>query len=530
MMKKTILLYWILLSGLLICQSFDVQRYSLEVDLYKNFLSPFPHSFNAIEEITFTALNEIESIKLDASNKSILINKIYLDGKSFSHGNDTLTIRLKSKINKGKEFKIGINYSHKNVDDQTLFVKEGMLFTMNAPESAHNWFPCVDKPSDKALFSIKAKTPANVLLASNGLLVDSVQIADTIFYKWQTNFPVATYLINITAKINYKLDIDNCNSIPVRYYWNENEDQNSLKRIKKILPAMLDYYTTLFGNYPFEKIGFATLDEQFSFGGMENQTIISLCPNCWDEVLIAHEFSHEWFGNMITPASWADIWLNEGFATYCEGLWLEKNYGKDAYNYFINYSAERYFSEQNKFPVYNPEWSNYTPAKDSLYNGAIIYSKAALIIHTLRNVIGDSLFFKAIKDYLSDKNLMYKNASSQDLIAKINKAADKDMQWFFDQWLKTKYHPVYNFYSAITKDDNGKWNVEFTISQTNEDDILFIMPVEIGIIFSDRSKNVTTVFNNKSDQNFKFLFDKQPEEVLFDPSNKIPIKRITNKN
>ena len=84
MMKKTILLYWILLSGLLICQSFDVQRYSLEVDLYKNFLSPFPHSFNAIEEITFTALNEIESIKLDASNKSILINKIYLDGKSFS--------------------------------------------------------------------------------------------------------------------------------------------------------------------------------------------------------------------------------------------------------------------------------------------------------------------------------------------------------------------------------------------------------------------------------------------------------------
>ena len=82
-------------------------------------------------------------------------------------------------------------------------------------------------------------------------------------------------------------------------------------------------YSELFGEHPFEKNGFATLNNQFVWGGMENQTLTSLCPNCWDEGLISHEFAHQWFGDMITCATWADIWLNEGFATYTEALWLE---------------------------------------------------------------------------------------------------------------------------------------------------------------------------------------------------------------
>jgi aminopeptidase N len=519
----------ITLSSIIYPQQFDIQHYSLNLNLYNNFLSSYPHSFAGYEEITIKARKDLNSIKINASNKSIDIDKVSIDAERFAHSNDTLTIYLKRKVRSGEKFEVGINYTHKDVEDGAFFVKDGMLFTMNAPEGARNWFPCYDHPSDKATSSISVKTPKNVLLASNGILKDSTQIADTIFYKWQSDFPIATYLINITGKVDYNLDIAHWNDIPIRFYWNSGENKSNLKKMVFTVPKILDYYSTLFGKFPFKKEGLATLNNLFIFGGMENQTIISLCPDCWNEEVIAHELSHEWFGNLISPKSWSDIWLNEGFATYCEGLWYEKSYGKDVYNNYIKLNAQRYFSANKFFPIYLPEWSKKTPPIDSLYNGSIIYAKAADVIHTLRCMLGDSVFFKALNSYATNPKLKYANASTSDFIQVVNQVAGKNLNWFFDEWLKYPKHPVYDVNYSIAKIDSEKWKFDILIHQENLNDFVFKMPIEMEIMFNDGTTKSEMIENDKQNQIFTFVLSKKPSGMLFDKFEKIPLKQVSIK-
>ncbi|MBK7380205.1 MAG: hypothetical protein IPJ03_14645 [Ignavibacteriales bacterium] len=149
---------------------------------------------------------------------------------------------------------------------------------------------------------------------------------------------IATYLFVISGKVNYNLDLvywhklSNPNdSIPLRFYWNQGENHSSVLQMEQVTLEMTDHYSTLFGEHPFEKNGFATLNSSFPWGGMENQTLTSLCPGCWSEGLISHEYAHQWFGDMITCATWANIWLNEGFATYSEALWIEHTSGYSSY-------------------------------------------------------------------------------------------------------------------------------------------------------------------------------------------------------
>ena len=358
------------------------------------------------------------------------------------------------------------------------------------------------------------------------MLTDSTQVADTIFYKWESKYPIATYLINLTGKVNYNLDIINWNNIPIRYYWNNGERQIELNQIKTIVPDLLNFYSKLFGNFPFEKVGFATLNNLFTYGGMENQTIISLCPNCWKEDLIAHELSHEWFGNLISPKTWSDIWLNEGFATYCEGLWYENNYGKNAYNYYIKLKAQEYFSTNVFFPIYDSLWSVKTPSIDTLYNGSIIYAKAACIIHTLRNVLGDSVFFKSLYSYTNNPELKYANASTDDFIETVNKESGKKLNWFFDEWLKNPKHPVYNVNYSTTEIDASKWQFDIVINQENLNDFIFKMPIEVEILFKDGTSETKVIENNSQNQNFSFVFTKKPVGMQFDKLNKIPLKEV----
>lgn len=525
-MKRLISVIIFFINIQIFSQSFDIQNYSLELNLYNNFISPYPHSFEGKETITLRTLKNIDKIILNASSKSLMIDSVIGKKITFKHQNDSLILKSDRILRKGKVISFQIFYHHRDVIDESFFVKSGMVFTMNAPEGARNWFPCFDHPSDKATFSIKVKTPYNVLLASNGILKDSVQIADTIFYKWETNFPIATYLINITAKVNYKLDIGEWQNHQIRYYWNEGENYKNLKEVETIVPQMLTLYSKLFGNFPFEKIGFATLDDQFSFGGMENQTIISLCPDCWQEDLIAHELAHEWFGNMISPKRWSDIWLNEGFATYVEGLWYEKTYGEKVYQNYIERNAERYFSSDKFFPIYNPEWAKKTPSIDSLYNGSIIYSKAAVVLHILRKVIGDSLFFKAIYSYATDPKLKYANASTEDFINHINKTTGNNFDWFFNEWLNYPKHPDYNVYYTIKNTSLEKWEIDFKITQVNLNNFIFKMPIEVVIMFNDGTSEHKMIYNDVQNQIFSFSFNKKPVGMLFDESNRIPLKEV----
>jgi aminopeptidase N len=509
---------------------FNIIHYKLDFDLYDNFLTPYPKSFIASEVVTFRVDTTLNSIHLDAVNSSLTIDSVGLSALSFTHNDNILNIQLDNTYQPDDTVDIKIYYHHLDVNDQAFYVGNGFVFTTNAPEGARRWFPSVDHPSDKATFELIAKMPSTVKFGSNGRLEDSTLVADTIYHHWISRDPIATYLMTLSGKVDYNLDIiywqnpySPGDSIPIRFYWNTGEGQAALNNIKAQMIPMMTQFSELFGEYPFEKNGFATLNNQFPWGGMEDQTLIHLCPNCWDENLVSHEFAHQWFGDLISPATWSDVWLNEGFATYCEALWYEYTTGYTRYKQEINSQAGFYFSGNPGWPIYNPEWSLVTPNINTLYNYAITYIKGSCVLHMLRYAVGDSLFFEIMNSYATDDDYKYKIANTANFNAKVNEITGDDYDWFFDQWVYSPNHPVYQNTYTITEAGQN-WDVELLINQVQPNPAFFIMPVELNIEFNDATDTLITVMNDMNNQQFNFLFDKKPINLIFDPDGNIILK------
>ncbi|HCY74960.1 MAG TPA: hypothetical protein DHV28_03495 [Ignavibacteriales bacterium] len=514
--------------------SFNAINYKLNLDLFNCFISPYPKSFTGSVILTFQVDSTLNFIKLNAVNSSLVIDSVRLAGVSFSHSSNILTINLNRTYNVGETAQVKIYYKHNNVTDGALYVSNGFLFTDCEPEGARKWFPCWDKPSDKATLDLTARVPATVKLGSNGYLADSTRNVDTIYYNWISNDPVATYLMVMTGKVNYNLDIVYWNkisnpndSIPIRFYWNQGENVSALNSMKIKVPQMMTTYSQLFGEHPFEKNGFATLNNQFVWGGMENQTLTSLCPNCWDESLIAHEFAHQWFGDMITCATWADIWLNEGFATYTEALWLEHLYGYSSYKSDIVSDASTYLSSNPGWAISDPNWAIVTPNVNTLFNYAITYMKGACVLHLLRYVMGDADFFDGLYSYANDPDLKYKSAVIPDFKEHMSTAYGEDLSWFFDEWIYQPNHPVYQNQYWFQNISTGIWEVGFVARQTQTNSSFHKMPIEIKLSFSTGADTTIRVMNDSNNQIYSWNFNRQPVSIVFDPSNNIVLKTAT---
>jgi len=508
--------------------SYDVLKYNLFIDLYNCYQSPYSTYFSANELITFKVDSVLSSIRLNAVNSSIQIDSVGLAGISFSHVADSLIIRLNQTYQLGNIVSVKVFYKHKNTADHALFSSEGFVFTDSPPENARKWLPCWDRPSDKALLELTAKVPSKVKFGSNGSLADSLIKGDTIFYHWVSKDPMATYLMTMTSMIGFSLDIvywhklyHPSDSIPVRFYFQKGQHPDS---IEHIIGSMTDFFSSLFGEYPFEKIGFATLNGSFPWGGMENQTMINLTTNGWHEGLVAHEFSHHWFGDLVTCGTWADIWLNESFASYCESLWLEHRVGESGYRNHLDQQADYYLAKNPGFAIYNPLWAIQTPDVNLLYNSAVIYDKGACVLHQLRYVMGDSSFFKLLKDYVTDSNLTFKNAVTDDFISRANKINGTSLDWFFNEWLFHPNHPVYSNSYEIQKYSESNWMLKLRIFQKQTNTVYFKMPVQLKVVFSDSSENILNVMNDKIDQFYQFVFTKQPIYLVFDPYRNILLK------
>lgn len=514
-------------------RSVNIIMYELNLDLFNCFTSPYLRTFDASEIISATAEKDVSQISLNAVNSSIQIDSIGGAGTSYVHNDNILTINLDRFYESGESFEIIIKYKHKNVKDSAFYVKEGMVFTDCEASGARKWFPCIDVPSDKAMFSLKAKVPAGVLLASNGLLTDSTITGDTALYKWVSDYPIATYLMVIAGKEKYNLDVINWKKpdgkeIQIRFYWQKGETRFNLDNVKNKVTKMLDLFSKMYGDYPFEKLGFATLNREFIWGGMENQTMITLCPDCWTEDLICHELVHQWFGDLITPMTWADIWLNEGFATFNEAVWFGYQNGYKEYKKNILFNAEKYLRRNPGWAIYEKAWDVSSPNNEILFNEEISYSKAGCVLHLLRYVLGDSLFFSSINQYATFQNFMYGNISTKQFASFMSLATGINLDWFFDEWVYKPNHPVYQNNFHIDEASNGKWKVNYTINQIQKNAGFFKMPVEIKVTFANGKDTTIKVNNDYNLQMFTFEFKDEPKKVSFDPNNQIVLKEVIN--
>lgn len=510
--------------------TFDVLNYTININLVNCLISPYPNSFTADVKILIRIDSTLNQIVLDADNASLSIDSVRINAVSYTHSGNNLTIQLDRSYSQGEQVEVQIFYKHADIADGAFYASGGFVFTDCEPEGARKWFPCYDKPDDKATTDISAKVPSNARLGSNGLLKDSVIDGNTIRYHWVSRDPVSTYLTVLTARNNYQLDIVNWTNpntsevIPMRFYYNTGENPTY---IKSIIGNMTTFYSAEFGDHPFEKNGFATLNNEFAWGGMENQSLTSLCSNCWSESLIAHEYAHQWFGDMITCATWADIFLNEGFATWAEAHWFENKYGYAAYKNEMLDNANSYFSGNPHWAISSPSWGVTTPTVNTLFNYAITYMKGSCVLHMLRYTLGDSIFFPALKAYATDAiNYKYKNATIEDFKNKMETESGMDLGWFFDQWIYKPDHPVYRNEYLINQGTNGKWSVLFTAKQEEQPFLpYFQMPVELKTSFKDGTDTLIRVFNSFNQQSFAFEFEKEPILVNFDPNNDILLKK-----
>jgi aminopeptidase N len=511
--------------------SYDVQKYLLNLDIYHCYITSPTKDFVAREIITIKVDSALNSIKLNAVNTSIEVDSVGLAGVSFTHLSDTLKIRLNRTYQPGEFADISINYRHKNITDQAFYASGGYVFTDTPPEGARKWFPCWDRPSDKALVELTAKVPANVRLGSTGSLADSTLLADTLWYHWISRDPVSTYLITISSRVSYSLNIlywhvpgSPDDSIPARFYFKSTENPAPAEQL---IGPLTDFYSEKFGTYPFEKIGFATLNSSFPWGGMENQTMINLQANGWYSGLISHEFAHQWFGDLITCGTWADVWLNESFATYCESLWIENTQGDTAYHDNICSLASYYLGHNPGLPVYNATYAIHTPDPNTLYNTALVYDKGACVLHQLRYVLGDSLFFEVLHSYATDTNFMFRNIITEDFVGKVSQVAGEDLNWFFNDWIYQPNHPSYKNTYNIQDLGGGYWQVNLLVTQDQANPAFFRMKVPIKVHFEDGTDSLFSIINDVNWQQYSFFFGKKPAMLYFDPNKIVVLKEAS---
>ena len=492
-------------------QDFDVLHY--EFDWKLDFESQHIVGKAVVKIRSQSTINKITLHLSDNMNVTGITQD--LTPVSFSHQNDLLDIYPLQTLDPDEKLTVTISYSGfpQSGLNFTYHGEDPIIWSLDEPNGAREWFPCYDVPSDKATVKMFITVADSMIVASNGDLIDVKSNPDqTKTYTWEENYPISTYLISIAAT-NYETFSDvytsGLETMEVFYYVYPEHLTQAIEDFSVTVP-MMEFYADVFGEYPFleEKYGMAVIPGNSS---MEHQTCTSLSSRLVTgthqyDYIIAHELAHQWWGDLVTLTDWADIWLNEGFATYSDALWVENLYGLEGlksrmadfkYQYMIRHEGQDH-------PLYDPPLGHLFCE--------IEYEKGAWVLHMLRFVVGDDNFWQILKEYA--QLYAYSNASTEDFQAVCEQIFGADLGWFFDQWIYEAGYPVYQFgWGSSTQN-----RVRVVINQIQEELPLFSMPIELEFILPSGSvKKVVWVEEEKNV--FEFDFQERPLNVLFDPDS-----------
>ena len=497
----------------------DAKYYKLDLTLI--YASDYLNGSVRVDAVPASA--SINSFFLDLSN-SLTVDSVISDneGLSYIHQDNKLFITLPRTYQKDERFSVIIYYQGVPVSNGFGSIEFGShdgspaIWTLSEPYGAKDWWPCKDNPDDKADSSQMNMTCSdNLIPVSNGVLQKITENGNgTHTYFWFNKYPIANYLIsmaitNYTVYKNY-FHYSPTDSMPVVHYiYPENFD--NVKHLLDKTTGMLAIFSEKYGLYPFidQKYGHA----EFGWsGGMEHQTITSL--GSFSESIIAHELAHQWFGDMITCKNWHEIWLNEGFATYSEAVYFE---AVDPTTYGPYIESLMSYAKQAKGTVYADDIGSVS----TIFDYASTYAKGAVVLHMLRGVVGDSVFFNVMKTYAASPELKYNNASTSDFRRIAENVSGKDLGYFFNEWIYGKNYPRYRYSWNFTKTGTDIYTINLKLTQNpNNEPSYFTMPVEIKIYTTEKD-TVVRFFNNQSTQEFEFPVTGRPEYLSFDPRNLI---------
>jgi aminopeptidase N len=389
-----------------------------------------------------------------------------------------------------------------------------IVSTLSEPEGARDWWPCKDQPHDKAdSADIYITCNSSYTGVSNGILVSNTDNGNgTRTYRWHVSYTITTYLIciavsNYQSFTNWYVGISG-DSMPVTNYVYPELYSEAVEDLN-IVPGALGIYASMFGEYPFmrEKFGYSLFPWS---GGMEHQDNVFfgymlISGNHNYDWITVHEMSHQWFGDAITCDDWPNVWMNEGFASYCEALYYERLYG---FNYYVNY-------ELSNNAVYDPSGPIYNPS--DLFSGNTVYNKGSWVLHMLRGVMGDTAFFQGMRSYATNPACQYGTITTRDFQHMMEPFYGDSLGWFFDEWLWGQNRPIYRYSWTKTNLGDGRYEVFLHLRQTQGSPApnVFKMPIKIYPRINSVD-TVITVWNDERIDDFRFIVNGNPASLDFD--------------
>ena len=328
-------------------------------------------------------------------------------------------------------------------------------FADNWPDRARFWFPVIDHPSDKATVEYTVTAPAAWEVVANGvrtgLIEGAADIAQRRTWKWRIDQPIPAYLMVIGAT-DFAIGVtDRCapggdaaphnGCVPVSYYAFPRDSLNNANIFRRS-GQMIAHFANLIAPFPYPQL--ANVQSSTQFGGMENAGAIfysetALANNTLGETTVSHEIAHQWFGDAVTPGHWSHLWLSEGFATYFGNQFFERADGAARFRELTRESWKGYL--ESKVTDLALVDTSAVPNNDLLaLLNANSYNKGGAVLHMLRGILGDEVFFSGIRRYY--RRFLHGNARSSDLQRALEEESGRDLSAFFQQWVYRPGHPV----------------------------------------------------------------------------------------
>lgn len=460
----------------------------------------------------------------ELSGKGMQVSTVTSNGStlSYSHKNDELIINLPSASveNELKRYTIkyrgipatGLKIGNNKYGDRTFF-------SDNWPNKARNWLATIDHPYDKAMCEFIITAPSHYQVISNGLKIEESTLPGGMrLTHWQQSVPIAPWLFVLGVAEFAVQYVDNFEGKSIETWVYPQDRDKGFYDFAEPTKKVLEFYSAYIGPFAYEKL--ANIQSNSVGGGMEaasaifygDKSVTGERSERWRNVVI-HEIAHQWFGNAVTEYDWDDVWLSEGFATYFTLLFIEHEYGRDAFLKGLEQSQQRV----NDFYIKNPD---YRLVHDNLQDMSKVttsqtYQKGSWVLHMLRGVVGTDNFWKGIRAYY--KKYFNKNATTNDFKLAMEEASGMDLDWFFQQWLykggTLKYAGGWNY-------DSKKGEVEIKIRQVQNDGSQFTMPLEVGIYFDgDAEHQLEKVLVDSQSKSFKIKVMSEPIKIILDPNN-----------
>jgi aminopeptidase N len=413
-----------------------------------------------VELLTVSAVTE------NGSNVSFYVQNDTLYVERFLAAGDTVTLDFAASapiVGDNNDVGYHQNFQH--------------VYTFAEPYGSRRWYPCFDQPFDKFNHvTLAVNMPDYWSLAANGALVETTYPeAGRKREVYVVDAPISTYLVMICAG-QYTKRFETVDGVLYRYFAFSDDSVHAAYDWERT-PQMVAVFNDRFGPYPFGEYGMVQAALFNGWGAMEHQTFTTYGQHLVDggrtfEYIVAHELSHQWFGDALSPVDFRNIWLNEGFATYASVLWTESVDGQQAYRQTMNNIANAYLGNEAAHSI-----ACYNPPPDWLFS-LVTYEKPSFVLHMLREqLLGDSLLYAALSDYTAAH--LYGTVDTEDFIASVNGVANQDLHWFFDQWIYQPGHPVLTI--SVAAGLPTVYDVTVTAVQHQTIGPIFRIPIDVDV-------------------------------------------------